>query len=191
MKRITDKELIKMLSAYGLEESRGINYLLDRNMPMVKKYVYAVGGKDEDVYSVVNDATVILVNNIRKSKYKEQSSISTYFVGICKLLWKNRQRKQYKRKDRFQALDSVTIENLPEIGSAIDRFEKLNENKTRLERVYSLITGKCKEVLNAWSCGFSMKEIAEKLGYKNSQIAMNKKNTCLKTAIERLHHENI
>jgi len=191
MKTISDKELIKMLSAYGLQESKGIRYLLNRNLPMVKKYVYSAGGKDEDVNTVINDATVILVSNIRKDKYRAQSTLSTYFVGICKLLWKNRLRKHYKRKERFQPLESSILENLPEITNAIERFEKLNENKTRLEHVYSLITGKCKEVLTAWSSGYTMREIAAKLGYKNPQIAMNKKNTCLKTAIQRLHNENI
>ena len=37
----------------------------------------------------------------------------------------------------------------------------------------------CQKVLRLWAQHFSMTEIANELGYKNSQIAMNKKNRCL------------
>ncbi|MEL6251851.1 MAG: hypothetical protein AAFR87_07565 [Bacteroidota bacterium] len=39
---------------------------------------------------------------------------------------------------------------------------------------------KCKEVLTMWAQKYSMKEIAEALGYSNEQVVRNKKNHCLK-----------
>lgn len=191
MRDITDKELIYMLSTTGLQESKGVDYLLHKNLPIMRKYIYIGGGTDEDAYTVINDAAVILITNIRKNKFKGQSRVNTYFVGICKLLWKNRLHKHYKRLEKVQDIDNKDLENFPELNSAIERFEKLNENKVRLERVYGLITGNCKNVLSAWAAGYSMKEIAIKQGYKNAQIAMNKKNTCLKAVIQRIQNENI
>ncbi|PCJ63901.1 MAG: hypothetical protein COA58_14820 [Bacteroidetes bacterium] len=181
---IKDDDLITMLFESEMQETRAINYLINRNLPTVRKFIFAYSGSTTEVNTVMNDATIILINNIKNGKFKNDSTVNTYFVGICKLIWKNYLKKKSSLKYNYSALESKELENIGEIPKAITRFENLNENNVRLNYIFSLITDKCKDVLVLWSQGFCMKEITTKLGYKNPQIAMNKKNTCIKRIIQ-------
>ena len=53
------------------------------------------------------------------------------------------------------------------------------ELKEHVSFLLNQLGNACQMVLTMWAKHFSMTEIASQLGYKNSQIAMNKKNRCL------------
>ena len=72
----------------------------------------------------------------------------------------------------------------------IENFERQDENAKRLKFIYGLITEKCREVLDLWARSYTMEEIRDRLGYKNTQIVMNKKNTCLKRISQQLKKLN-
>ena len=44
----------------------------------------------------------------------------------------------------------------------------------------------CQKVLQMWQLSYSMKEIAEELGYKNDAVARKKKRLCMKKLLEIL-----
>jgi DNA-directed RNA polymerase specialized sigma24 family protein len=55
-----------------------------------------------------------------------------------------------------------------------------HEQKGILNQLFDQLKVKCKEVLLFWGQGYAMAEIAEQLEFSSSQVAMNKKNKCLK-----------
>ena len=75
---------------------------------------------------------------------------------------------------------------------AVDSVEhKLldTERRGQLELIFDRLKEKCKEVLLAWANGYAMQEIAEQLAYTSAQVAMNKKNKCLKELHQMIHHD--
>jgi hypothetical protein len=54
------------------------------------------------------------------------------------------------------------------------------EQKSWLEKIFTLLREGCKDVLMMWASSFSMQEIAAQLKFSNAQVAMNKKSKCLK-----------
>ena len=52
--------------------------------------------------------------------------------------------------------------------------------KSLLLTLFDELREKCREVLYLWAAAYSMAEIAEELAYASPQVAMNKKNKCLK-----------
>jgi len=180
----SDSELVELLFKNERMETVAIKYILERNKTFVYEWVQSNNGSWDDGSEILNKGMVILINNVRNEKFKNQSSIHTYFVGICKLLFRNILKKQAIHNSRY--LELSTIQDSGIISSQVDQYENLQENKMKLMQIYELITDKCKLVLDLWSRGFSMEEIRVNLGYRNKQIVMNKKNTCLKRIIDVL-----
>ena len=52
--------------------------------------------------------------------------------------------------------------------------------KGLLQELLSQLREKCDKVLSMWAMHYSMSEIAAHLEYANAQVAMNKKNKCMK-----------
>lgn len=188
-KRYNDEEIIKMFFENERTETVAIHYLLQQNRSYVLKFIFKEGGTQRELDTVLNDGLIILINNIRTLKFKRESSLSTYFIGICKLLW-----KRMKTKNALYTSRNLLTENVPEeetLSVLIDKFEQQNENNVTLKSIYALLTDKCRAVLELWALGLSMDEIKDKMGYKNAQIAMNKKNRCLKGIIEKVKSWNV
>ncbi|MBL4707319.1 MAG: hypothetical protein JKY48_02620 [Flavobacteriales bacterium] len=182
--KYNDKELVEMLFDTERTETLAINYILEKNKHYVSKVILTSNGTQGDINVVLNEGLVILINNIRDLKFRADSSLHTYYVGICKLLWKKLQTKNIlylKRNDTLEKHAETGV-----LSELIEKFEMQNENSKTLNFIYSLITDICRDVLNLWARGYSMVEISNRMGYKNSQIAMNKKNTCLKGIIEQI-----
>ena len=67
--------------------------------------------------------------------------------------------------------------------------ESLLFDQTKIEQLNDLLgkLGKnCKEVLMYWANGYSMKEIAEMMGYKSDNMAKKKKYKCFKELLDYL-----
>ncbi len=185
----TDEELINMLFESERSEHIAISYILRKNSLAISKSIGRFIRNQEDINSIKNEGLVILISNIRALKFKGDSSIHTYYVGICKILskrWKSTSTKHGQRKDSLEL-----IEEQGEFSQLIEKFEKQNENAERLKLIYALITEKCRSVLELWARGYKMEEIRIRLGYKNTQIVMNKKNTCLKNINKQLQERKL
>ena len=57
---------------------------------------------------------------------------------------------------------------------------KHNKDRAVTKSLSTNLGEKCRKVLQMWSMSYSMTEIAEAVGYSNAQVAMNKKNACMK-----------
>jgi len=57
-----------------------------------------------------------------------------------------------------------------------------------LQKVLSVIAGRCKEVLMLWAAGHSMKEVAKELQYKSDGMARKKKSECMKELLTYLYN---
>ena len=99
----------------------------------------------------------------------------TYLYAICRGIWFKRFRKWNKEQDnRALAVEEEADHRTPEI-SLMEA-----EQKQLLLKLFDHLREKCKEVLYLWASAYSMQEIANQLDYTSSQVAMNKKNKCLK-----------
>jgi RNA polymerase sigma factor (sigma-70 family) len=96
------------------------------------------------------------------------SKISTYIYSICQNLW----RKELDRKSR------LSNENKEEAGFIeIEKEERIRVIHECLEELGET----CKKILMYYYFdGLSMNDIAEKLGYANTDTAKTKKYKCKK-----------
>lgn len=182
--RISDSKIVEYLSEGDRKETRAIQQLLDQNRSKISSYVVKNSGNSSDAETVLVEGVTELVFNVRKGKFRGDSTLSTYLFSICRSLW----LKSLKKNKRYADDDDI-IHMEDASDSPLQLF---NEQQIKSEVTFLLTSlgEACKKVLELWSQHYSMTDISAQLGYKNSQIAMNKKNRCL-TKLKDIVKDNI
>lgn len=168
----SDNEIISEINKGGVNEDRAISYLLKENENAIYSYILKNRGNRDDASIILVEGVSELIINIRTNKFKRQSAISTYLFSICRSLW----LRKLKLNKRTVELSSEKLNTLVD-----ESTRHIDSDKIRIELndLLNRIGKSCQTVLEMWSVHYSMTEIAEALGFKNAQIAMNKKNRCL------------
>jgi len=187
IKHFSDKRIIESLCKDERQAGKAIQHLLDENRTKVTSYVLKNNGDDHDASTVLVEGVTHLVFNVRKGKFRGESQLSTYLFAICRGVW----LKELKKNNRYTSMDE-------ELNVSKDLIEDLTpfqlfsdeELKKDVNFLLDQLGNACKMVLQLWAKHFSMTEISNQLGYKNAQIAMNKKNRCL-TKLKGIVSENV
>jgi RNA polymerase sigma factor (sigma-70 family) len=181
---ISDVQIIKFICSGGKSENKAIQYILDKNRAKIMSYVLKNSGSQSDADSVLIEGVTHLIFNVRKKSFRGESALSTYLFSICRGVW----LKTLKKEKRYVDFDDDKEISTETSSSPLDFFSE-GELKKEMSSLLGQIGGTCKKVLKMWSEHYSMTEISEHLGYKNSQIAMNKKNKCL-TKLKEIVKQN-
>ena len=177
----TDEDLLMALKAGGRECDEAMAYLYQKHVDKIVSFIIARNGSREEAKDVFQDSLVNLLMGVRQGKFEGKSSIGTYLYAISKNLWYRRFNRSTREDDYKSANKGSDIgEETPEL-LLMD-----NDQKEMIGGLLGSLKAKCKEVLLMWAQKFSMKEIAEELGYQNDQVVRNKKNHCLKELKERV-----
>ncbi len=140
----------------------------------------------EDLLDIYQDAYVIFYENILQGKLTVlHSKISTYLIGIGRLLIMNRLRKNRK---------TVSIETfmMPvETESTLEQFEiekePLSEKQVLLKKYFEQLGEKCREMLILFYYKKqSIRQIMDTGGYASENVVKSQKSRCLKTLREQI-----
>lgn len=139
-------------------------------------YVTRNSGAPSDAEMVFNDMILVFVKTAFKNRnFELTTGVHNYLLAVGKNIWMNELRKTKKNKTRD--LEGVNIA-LDELNQ--EELIMKGERGKMLEKVLTILSKNCKEVLMHWSAGFSMKEISSKLNYKSEGMARKKKSNCMK-----------
>ncbi len=174
-KKYDTQSLITSILKGGREEEKAISFLIDENYGKIKTLILQRNGSEPDAEDIFQEALSVLILNIRKGSFKGDSTIHTYLYAICKGMWYKRFRK-YSKESEYQS--GMIVHDVDESTPEVSVFEL--EQKQLLHQLFDRLRDKCKELLLFWGMSYAMDEIAEKLEFSNAQVAMNKKNKCLK-----------
>ncbi len=162
---MNDSEVLLRI-AQGDESA--LEFLYKKYYRMMTKMVISNHGTEDEARDVYQDALIAFWEKARGGDLVMTSKISTFIYSICLNLW----RKELDRKSR------LSNEQKEEAGFIeIEREERIKVIRDCLEELGDA----CKKILMYYYFdGLSMNEIAEKLGYENSDTAKTKKYKCKK-----------
>ena len=166
----------------GRDEAIGILYYDEVLRHKVNFVIKKYGGQSSDFEEVFNTSLMQFVKTVIKNKDMViTSTLHSYLCGIAKFVWMNKSKKENKIHtenidDQYDIQADTTPESLLLDQSKI---ENLNELLEKLGK-------NCKEVLMHWANGYSMKEIADMMGYKSDNMAKKKKYMCFKELLDYL-----
>lgn len=167
---MSDDNIIKAIKE---GDESAIDVLYKKHFRMMAKLVIRNSGTEDAAKDIFQDALVIFWQKISSGDLVLTSKISTYLYSVCQNLW----RKELVRKAR---------ESNEEVDSAVivdyDQDERVNAIRSCVNQMGDT----CKRVLSLYYFdGLSMNDIADKLGFANSNTAKTKKYKC-KQELDRI-----
>ncbi len=138
-------------------------------------------GQESDFSSLLNQALVRFHKTVvSKKDFTLETNYINYILGIAHFVW----IKELKVKGKHATEQIDAAYDLSEEIVEIEFLEK--ERRHVLKEILGELGLNCREVLMFWSSGYSMVEIAEKLGYKSPGMAKKKKHVCMKALYAHL-----
>lgn len=160
-----DSEILERIKA---GDEAALDFLYKKNYRMMVKMIIKNNGSEEEAKDVYQEALIVLWQKVLTSDFVLTSKISTYLYSICQNLW----RKELERKSRLSNEES-------DKGEIFDI-----DKKERIEIINQCIRDlgdTCRNILTYYYFDkLSMNDIAEKMGFANSDTAKTKKYKCKK-----------
>jgi RNA polymerase sigma factor (sigma-70 family) len=162
---MNDQEILVRLKQ-GDENTLDLIY--KQHYRMMVKMIIKNNGSEEEAKDIYQESLIVLWQKVRDPNFVLTSKISTYLYSICLNLW----RKELERKKRFSyevAEGSETID--------MDRDERVKIINNCIQKLGET----CRDILTYYYFDrLSMVEIAEKMGFANSDTSKTKKYKCKK-----------
>ena len=176
MQKIEDSELLNWLKASNYNDrEKAFEYIYQNYYEGIKTYILQNNGSAEDVRDLFQDAIVVLYNQVLKGAFREQSTVKTYFYGICRNIWYKKLAKK-KGTLEIETLKETSLDN-----EVVDQILIGNEREQLISRLMNQLSMECMQILTFFYFDkLSMKEIQAKLHLASVQVAKNKKMKCLK-----------
>lgn len=147
-------------------DERALEVLYKKYYRMMTKMVINNSGSEQEAKDIYQDALVVFWQKSVSGNLTLTSKVSTYIYSICQNLW----RKELDRKKRLSSEEKDSVE-MPNHDKE-ERARLINE-------CISQMGDTCKKVLMYYYFdGLSMQDIADKLGFANTNTAKTKKYKC-------------
>jgi RNA polymerase sigma factor (sigma-70 family) len=149
-------------------DEKALEFLYKKYYRMMTKLVITNSGTEEEARDIYQDALIVFWQKATSGNLVMTSKISTYIYSICQNLW----RKELDRKKRLSNEEKDTP-----VSMDIDTAER----EKIIARCIEQLGDTCKQVLMYYYFEeMSMQDIADKLGFANTDTAKTKKYKCKK-----------
>ncbi|MEM1405230.1 MAG: sigma-70 family RNA polymerase sigma factor [Bacteroidota bacterium] len=149
-------------------DEKTLEYLYKKYYRMMTKMVISNSGTEQEAKDIYQDALVVFWQKAVSGKLVLTSKISTYIYSICQNLW----RKELDRKRRLSHEEKDSIEYTEHDKQ--ERAKIINQCINQLGET-------CRRILMYYYFdGLSMQDIADQLGFANTNTAKTKKYKCKK-----------
>ena len=149
-------------------DEKALEFLYQKYYRMMTKLVITNSGTEDEARDVYQDALIVFWQKATSGNLVLTSKMSTYIYSICQNLW----RKELDRKKRLSSEEKDTSVTLDTESS---------EREKILANCIDQLGETCKKVLMFYYFEeMSMQDIADKLGFANTDTAKTKKYKCKK-----------
>lgn len=147
-------------------DEKALEFIYKKYYRMMTKLVITNSGSEEEARDVYQDALVVFWQKARSGNLVLTAKMSTFIYSICQNLWRKelerKKRLSNEEKDLPQSMDMDSEERNRIIGECLNQLGET-----------------CRKVLMYYYFDeMSMQEIADKLGFANTDTAKTKKYKC-------------
>lgn len=177
----TDELLIREIRAGGQRRNKAWEYIYKAWRGYYLSPVLRAGGDPDQVDGLLGGVVMDVEKQVLKEDFElRAASLRTYFTEGILRAWAR--AREVAQRHQTAELDTQTY--------ATGQRESVEEEFIRQERIQRLdalldqLGEKCKTILMRFARGYSMREIAEELGFENEQSAKNAKGKCHRKLLE-------
>ncbi len=178
---MSDYSTIEIIRGIAKRKERVIQHVYRACYPDIRKLILTNAGNEHDAEDVFQEAMLKVYQKITVHGLELTCKFKTYLYSVCRFLWLQELEKRKSNINRHDNVDQIIDEN--------DRRNTREDEKLRIyELNFRELSKECQKVLNMYFQKASMEEICVVMGYKNVQIAKDKKYRCKKSLITRIHN---
>ncbi len=169
-----DKAIIHAIKNNDDRLDNCFTYLYKNVLPRAINYFKKKGANEEEIRDLFQEAVIVFHDAVKEGRFEQKASISTFLFRVINNMWINTQKKERKN---VRLNDDVH----PVFEDITEQEQMTNDNKELVKRFMGMLKTDCINILTFFYYKkMPMHEIAKEMGYKNEQIARNKKSRCLK-----------
>ena len=162
---INEKEVFERICK---GDEKALEYLYKKYYRMMTKLVITNSGTEEEARDIYQDALIVFWQKATSGNLVLTSKISTYIYSICQNLW----RKELDRKKRLSNEER-------DFAVAIDG--ETEERNKIIAKCLNQLGETCRKILMYYYFEeMSMQDIADKMGFANTDTTKTKKYKCKK-----------
>lgn len=184
-----NEKLIQFLRETA-HRKQALEYLY-HSFEKISKALQKLGAEENQTKDIFQEAILVFYHQAQKIDFKLTSQPSTYLFGICQNIFRNKKRKEAKQNTfsdtdlLIEFSDKTSLENQDDTN-----IYKSEEAISVLRKILTELGKPCKKLLTGYYVDkFSMKELAEKLGYNSDLTAKAQKYKCLQRAKKMAQHQ--
>ncbi len=177
-KQYTEQEILT-----GLQQETGsrqlfIRILYEQNMDFIYSGIKRFRLSFEDAQDAYSDALIGVCRQIEQGNFRGESKLSTYLFQSFSNRCVDRTRKSSSHIIE-EELEQYT--HLPEKALSIIKQLEIHDEVRTVRHLMGQLGEKCKQILmDSEYYGYSMEEIAERMGFNKASTASNIKYRCMK-----------
>lgn len=158
------------------EDNDAFREIITSCYPSVLKYVVSRAGSEQDADDIMQETLIVLLKSLRADKFRGDSKLTTYVIGIARMLWLHTN----SRRKKVTSFSVVSYKNMFSYDE-----DRITERELKEEQFQSMgsamdkITEECRKMLQLYYYRKTkLKDIAAEMGY-TYQFAKVKKNRCM------------
>jgi DNA-directed RNA polymerase specialized sigma24 family protein len=174
-KELTNDEILP-----GIKEGDQSVFLYVKELvfPAITSFIKQNGGKDFQAEEVFQDALIVIFKKLLKGPVDLECKFSTYFLSVCKIIWRFNHKNNYSRALNFGDLveDTGNIEEIYKESKEFKLYRK-HFNKLKVKK---------QSILMASLSGKPYQELYEKFGYKSADVFKTEVSRVKKQLVESI-----
>lgn len=176
VKIFREQDLIERIQA---NDQTVLGEIFIRYEKMVYSYIKTHGGNDADAEDILQEALIVLWQNVCSGSFSLSSKLGTYLMGVAKNKW----REELRKRRNFSSVEESRDFSNDDAGS-LDLI--LTQEETNLvHHALNAISPLCKQLLLLFYFEErNLNDIAGILKFANADVAKSKKYQC-KKALEK------
>lgn len=166
-----DKEILENIARGRDNEALAAIYKL--SLPKIRKYILSNNGKEDDVKDIFQDTIVIFYRQVKTGKFRQELDIDGFLYHVARNLYIKYVTRYVNR--------NLTMEVKEKEDTSEDLLQQLigEEKRQLIDRLFDDLGSICCELLKlAIFQNLRMKEIAERMGFSNENVAKTKNYKC-------------
>ena len=184
---MNDEAIIKALKNGGIDQERALSFIYKDTEYREGVKMVVRGYRQlrlESWEGIFHESLIHLVKCVLMNKFRKETSLKNYFLGICR----NKCREMIRKDKKAPPTLELPAEDPELVRSPIDIILS-DELKDMLREAVNQLSASCQKVLRLWALSHSMKEIAEEMDYSGDRVAITYNSRC-KSQLRKLLGQN-
>ena len=165
-----DETLVAMIQGSDKLRDEAIQYVLKNWKHEVVAFLNRQGANKEEVEYILEEAIVVFDRHIRNRTFREESSLKTFLISICKQIFRNKERWRKSEKS-LTSLEGITTNTTTEETPLTQIYSR--EVATFVQKILAALSLRCQGLLRLYMLSFTNREIKEQMDMPSENAVGN------------------